>query len=85
VGEIVDARRRAASGAGRADRWSAAVLGLGFLVLAMACAARGDVAGMGIVATTCSPSVRVRLVEVRYRASAPRGRAVTQRCRIRIA
>jgi diguanylate cyclase (GGDEF)-like protein len=40
VGEIVDTRRRAASGAGRADRWSAATLGLGFLVLALACAVR---------------------------------------------
>jgi diguanylate cyclase (GGDEF)-like protein len=47
VGEIVDARRRAASGAGRADRWSAAVLGLGFLVLAMACAARAPGLGPG--------------------------------------
>jgi diguanylate cyclase (GGDEF)-like protein len=40
VEEIVDARRRAASGAGRADGWSALALGLGFLVLAVACAAR---------------------------------------------
>jgi diguanylate cyclase (GGDEF)-like protein len=40
VGEIVDTRRRAASGAGRADRWSAAVLGLGFLTLALVFAVR---------------------------------------------
>jgi diguanylate cyclase (GGDEF)-like protein len=42
VKEIVDARRRSASGAGRGDRWTAAVLGLGYLTLALGFAVRAE-------------------------------------------
>jgi diguanylate cyclase (GGDEF)-like protein len=64
VGELVDARQRAASGAGRADRWSAAALGLGFLALALACAVPAR--GLGLVdAAVALPLVGLYVVAYR--------------------